>query len=216
MICHVATRGIRKQDVYVVDADRLDFLDVLHRIAEDGQWRLLSYCLMGNHYHLIVEVPDGDLAAVMHRLNSTYAKRFNERHAYAGHLFETRYWADDLKHEERLLAAIGYVGRNPVKAGLCRSAGEWPWSSAGAAMGDKRCPPYLDAKRLWELVGPSLAAAQSRLRQMYDEDSPPAGEALRDAIRRHVYEAHHRDGLSVHELAEVLQLNTSSVLKLMH
>jgi REP element-mobilizing transposase RayT len=215
MICHVAIRGIRKQDVYVVDADRLDFLDVLTRIAEDAQWQLLSYCLMGNHYHLVVEVPDGHLAAAMQRLNSTYAKRFNERHAYAGHLFERRYWADDLKHEERLLAAIGYVGRNPVKAGLCRTAGEWPWSSAGAAIGDKRCPPCLNVNRLWELMGPTPAAAQSRLREMYDEVAPVPGEALRDAIKRHVHEAHHGDGLSVHEVAEALQLSTSSVLKLM-
>ncbi|MDX6535634.1 MAG: hypothetical protein QOF68_3378 [Gaiellales bacterium] len=215
MICHVATRGNRRQAVYLHDADRLNFLDVLHHITAEHQWNLLSYCLMGNHYHLVVEVPDGDLATGMHRLNSTYARRFNERHGFAGHLFEKRYWSDDLEQEERLLAAIGYVGRNPVRAGFCERAADWVWSSAGAAMGDRRCPAYLNLTRLWDLVAPTHAAAQSRLRQMYDEELLPPLEALREAIKRHVSRAHHGDGLSVHEVAEALQLSTTSVLKLM-
>jgi putative transposase len=214
MICHVTTRGNRKQDVYVVDGDRLTFLEVLEHAAGEAHWNVLAYCLMGNHYHLVVEVPEGNLATGMHLLNCTYARRFNERHGYAGHLFEKRYWSDDLKHEDRLLAAIGYVGRNPVRAGLCERAGDWVWSSAGAAMGNRRAPSFLNVTRLWDLVAPTHEAAQTRLRAMYDDDAPPPAEALRDAIKRHVARAQ-SEGLSVHEIAEALQLNTPSTIKLM-
>jgi len=202
--------------MYVDDPDRLEFLEVMQRVVKDELWNLLSYCLMGNHYHLIVEVPSGDLATGMRRLNSTYAIRFNQRHGYEGHLFERRYRCYDLKHEQRLLAAIGYVGRNPVRAGLCNRARDWPWSSVGAAIGERRCPSYLNVERLWALVGPTPEAAKVALREMYDEDrEPPPAEALREVIRQYVDQAHSRDGLSVQELADALDVPTASVLKLM-
>jgi REP element-mobilizing transposase RayT len=214
-MCHVGSRGNDRQAIYRDDADRLEFLEVLERVAADAGWNVLAHCLIGNHYHLVVEVPNGELAAGMHRLNSTYAKRFNHRYARKGHVFERRYWSDDIEDEDHLLSVIGYVGRNPVRAGLCGRAGEWVWSSVGPAIGEKSCPPYLNVKRLWQLVGGIEAEAQAQLRRMYDEEARSPAETLREAIRQQVTEAHHSEGLSVHEVAEALQLSTASVLKLM-
>jgi putative transposase len=215
MICHVTIRGVRRKEIYRDDVDRHTFLNVLRRVVDNERWHLLAYCLMGNHYHLVVEVPDGDLASGMRVLNSMYARRFNERHAYEGHLFEKRYWSDAFTEEERMLAAIGYVGRNPVRAGISRRAGDWPWSSVRAALGQEKPEPCLNVRRLWELVGTSDADAQARLREMYDEAAPAPGDAVREAVRRHIELAHNRDGLTLAELAEALQVPPAFVLKLM-
>jgi putative transposase len=213
MIGHIWVRGNRKQSVFVDDADRMMFLEVLRGVVAERRWRLLAYCLMGNHYHLIAEIPDGDLTAGMHLLNSTYARRFNHRHEVGGHLFEKRYGSKDLSGEEHLITTIGYVARNPVSAGLCERAGDWRWSSARAALGQAPAPPFLDTARLWSLLGPTDESAQSRLRRIFEDGAD--GHALRDAIRERLISANRLHGLTVREIAEALGVSTTTVIKLM-
>jgi REP element-mobilizing transposase RayT len=101
-----------------------------HRTAERFAWVCHVICLMNTHYHVIVEAPQPRISAGMQRLNGTYARRFNRRHERRGHLFENRFVSWVVREERHLTLACCYVLNNPVRAGLCRTAENWPWSSA--------------------------------------------------------------------------------------
>lgn len=124
---HVTTRGNDGADIYVDVGDRQLFLSLLDRIAGDSDWALHAWCLMTNHFHLVVENRQANLSAGMHRLNGLYARWFNERHERTGHVFGSRFRAKPIVGERQLYNTAEYVFDNPVRAGLCRSRVEWPW-----------------------------------------------------------------------------------------
>jgi len=90
-----------------------------------------AYCLMPNHYHLLVETPRANLDDAMQRLNGTYALRFNRHHERTGHLFQGRYGSTLITDDDYALTVVRYIAANPVQAGLCAGPEDWPWSSAG-------------------------------------------------------------------------------------
>jgi REP element-mobilizing transposase RayT len=149
---HAWTRGNRKQATFLTDRDRFIFLSLLGKVVERMEWRLLAYCLMGNHLHLIVETPRGNLSEGMQRLLSRYALGFNQRHDEVGHLFQGRFGANRITTDEQLWAAAAYVARNPVEAGLCERAEDWRWSSHAATIGLATPPAWLDSPRLIALL----------------------------------------------------------------
>src|SRR3954451_9098342 len=166
MICHVGTRGDRHEPVYVDDEDRWDFLGLLTDVTRRAEWRVLSYCFLGNHYHLMLEVPHGNLAWGMHRLNSIFASRFNSRHGYVGsHLFQKRYFSKLIENHRYLMVAHAYVALNPVEAGLCRHAETWSWSSAGALLGHRPPARVLSADRALELIHRDRSTAREHLQK---------------------------------------------------
>jgi putative transposase len=126
----------------VDDVDRAAFTFLLKQAAELFDVQLIAWCLLGTHFHLIVECRREQLSLAMHRLNGLYAQRFNKRHARRGHLFEERFSSWVVSTEDHLSAAIRYVVENPVAAGLCRSPEEWSWSW-----------PRLDSPSLSDLRG---------------------------------------------------------------
>ena len=134
-IFHIATRSVDERHAFRTVADRWSFLGILSEIVDAYEWRCKSYCIMGSHYHLIVETPKPNLSRGMQRLNGTYAQRFNGRHCRRGHLFGSRFCSVLTKSERHLLAALRYVARNPVKAGLCEEPSDWRWSSYRATIG---------------------------------------------------------------------------------
>jgi putative transposase len=129
-IHHVTARGI---PIFVTDLDHLDFLSLLQSVVREMAWLCHAYCLLGTHYHLVVDAPLERLSPGMRRLNGTYARRFNRRHGRRGHLFESRYAAWRVHDDRHLSATLTYVLDNPVRAGLCSSAQDWPWSNAARA-----------------------------------------------------------------------------------
>ena len=114
--------------LFVDDLDRIDFLQLLRTTRKRFEWRCLAHCLLGTHYHLIIEASQENLSSGMQRLNSVYAKRFNRRYGYRGHVFEDRFASFVIEDEPHLQAAVAYVHQNPVRAGLCKRAEEWRWS----------------------------------------------------------------------------------------
>jgi putative transposase len=129
---HVTSRGNRGAHIFLADLDRLDFLDLLRSTVVRSEWRLHAHCLMGTHYHLLLDAPRERLSEGMHRLNGVYALRFNRRYGLKGHLFETRFSSHVLRDESHLSAAVLYILENPVRAGLCNDPSDWPWSAAPA------------------------------------------------------------------------------------
>jgi putative transposase len=128
---HVTARG-NAQDV--IFRDDLDYLGFIRGLAEEvsrHEWLCHSFCLMPNHYHLLLETPKPNVGVGMHRLNGSYARRFNARHGRAGHLFQGPYHAQVLQRDEHLLEVCRYIALNPVRGGLCTDPAAWRWSSHG-------------------------------------------------------------------------------------
>jgi REP element-mobilizing transposase RayT len=163
-IYHITARSIRGHALFESDADCLFFLLLFARVCAAYGWQCIAYCLMPNHYHLLIAVPEGTLSAGFHRLNSTYAHWFNEVHGYHGHVFEARFYSGPIEGDGHLLAAIRYIVLNPVRAGLCTLPGQWPWSSHRAMCGAVRCPPFLTTT--WLAL---FARERRRAREIYVE-----------------------------------------------
>jgi REP element-mobilizing transposase RayT/biotin operon repressor len=140
---HVYARGNRRQAIFRDDRDREAYLRLLGRTAADREWRFLAYCLMDNHVHLLLETPSSNLGAGMQQLHGRYAREFNDRHRFSGHLFQGRYGAVRVIDDTQLWTTVRYLAQNPVDAGLCDAAHHWPWSSHGAIVAGA-APVWLD------------------------------------------------------------------------
>ncbi len=132
---HVTARGNAQADIFSDDADRQQLLDLLYHTVDRHDWYCHAYCLMGNHYHLLVETNSATLAKGMKFLNGTYTQYFNRRHRRVGHVFQGRYKAILVQKESYLLELARYIVLNPVRAQMVRSARDWPWSSYRATAG---------------------------------------------------------------------------------
>jgi len=126
---HVTSRGVNRCAVFADDVDRVVFLRLLAECVERFAWRCHAFCLMGTHYHLVVETVRARLSAGLHRLNGLYAQHFNHRHDRVGHLFGGRFHSWIVEDEAHLAATCRYVVQNPVRAGLSATAADWPWSA---------------------------------------------------------------------------------------
>lgn len=172
-IYHVVARGNERKAIFRDAADRERFLEILRLTVERYCWLALAYCLMGNHYHLLVETPKANLAKGMRQLNGVYAQSFNRRHGRDGHLFQGRYGARLVQADEHLLGAVRYIVRNPLRAGICTRLDEWPWSSHRATIGE-RPPGFLASERLLSFLGESRPSARaSYLALVESEEKPP-------------------------------------------
>ena len=126
---HVSARGIAQRGhIFRDDDDRSAFLDLVADSGDTHSWTCHAHCLMGTHYHLVLETTREALSAGLHRLNWRYAMRFNSKYRLFGHLFAGRYSARVVESEEYLHDACAYVLLNPVRAGLCDRIEQWPWS----------------------------------------------------------------------------------------
>ena len=131
---HVTSRGDRREDIYHDDADRRAWLSVLAQVCKRFNWIVHAYCLMSNHYHLLVETPDANLSAGMRQLNGVYTQLTNRAHGRVGHVFQGRFKAIVIDKDNYLLELVRYVVLNPVRAGMVQDPGRWVWSSYGAML----------------------------------------------------------------------------------
>jgi REP element-mobilizing transposase RayT len=129
-IYHLGTRGVDQCTVYVDDPDRRTFLRLLASVVADYDWDVQTLCLMTNHYHLVVATERPLLSLGMQRLNGRYAEIFNRKFKRTGHLWGDRFWVRLVEDEDDLVAVCEYVVNNPVRAGLCARAADWPWSAS--------------------------------------------------------------------------------------
>ena len=145
---------------------------MLADVLSAHRWDCHSYCLMPNHYHLLVETPEPDIASGMHKLNSRFAHWFNTRHDVTGHLFERRYRSVVVESDEHLLELVRYIALNPVRASLCDRAEMWDWSGYGSLAGVRKPDPLLTTSRIMDAFGPGLEPAQTRLRMFVGDGRP--------------------------------------------
>jgi putative transposase len=164
-IYHVYSRGSNRQAIFAFDSDRTDFLECVNRVVRVYELRCLSYCLMPNHYHLVLQTPDTRLSQAMKALNGRYALRFNRRHKRDAHLFRNRFGAVLQETDSQLLWTLRYTVRNPIEKGFCARPDEWPWSSYRASVGLDDVPLFLDISGLLSYFGDEISEAMTRYRE---------------------------------------------------
>ena len=176
-IRHIWCRGNRKQPIFVDDFDRERFMVLLAKVSRKLGWRCIAYCLMGNHVHLVIDVPASTISRGMQLLNGQYAQAFNRRHGYVGHLFQGRFKDSRVDDDAYSLQVGRYVVLNPVRAGMVGDAVEWSWSSHPAMLGKVAPPPFLDVE--WTLG--QFARKLELARQAYTDFIAAGQEALHEA-----------------------------------
>lgn len=166
---HVTSRGNAQEDIYLDDSDRRIFLRLLGTSVTQHRWLLHAFCLMGNHYHLLLETPQPNLSRGMRQLNGVYSQCFNRRHERVGHVFQGRFTAILVERETYLLELARYVPLNPVRAGFVSSAERWPWSSYRAAAGLEPVPPWLNTTGVLGRFGSEPARASMRFQEFVQD-----------------------------------------------
>lgn len=172
-VVHVITRGNARGAIVRDDDDRHDFLVLLTRAVDRYRWLCHAYCLMDNHYHLLIEVPLGNLPNGMRHLNGLYAQRFNARYDRSGHLFQARYRSILVEKNSYLLTVARYIVLNPVRASVVRRPGDYRWSSYPATAGLEEPPDFLTTDWLLAQFSSRRSLAQRRYREF-------VGSVLRD------------------------------------
>jgi putative transposase len=142
-VYHITSRGNEKKLVFKHDQDRENFLNTLQHVNKRYNWTCHAYCLMSNHYHLLIETPDGNLSLGMRQLNGVYTQLFNKRHLRTGHLFQGRFKGILIQKDSHLLEVCRYVVLNPVRARMVESPDAWKWSSYCATTGKEKAHPCL-------------------------------------------------------------------------
>lgn len=134
-VYHLTARGNARAAIFLDDEDRFQFLTILDDLVERYNWSCHGYCLMDNHYHLLIETPDGNLSTGMRQLGGIYTQRFNRRHDRTGHVFQGRYKSILVEKQSYLLELCRYLVLNPVRAGMVKNPGDYLWSSYLATTG---------------------------------------------------------------------------------
>ena len=183
-IYHVTSRGDRQEIIYESDADRQQWLDILCKVCDRYNWRVHAYCLMDNHYHILLETADGNLSKGMRQLNGVYTQYFNRQHNRVGHVYQGRYKAILVEKDSYLLELSRYVVLNPIRAGMIKNMGEWHWSSYLVTIGKHPSPDWLEVDWLLSQFG----LQRNRSRRKYIDfvregiGLPPVWDNLRHQI----------------------------------
>ena len=162
---HVTGRGNERKPIFRDEKDRKLFLDTLFQVTERFNWLCHAYCLMGNHYHLVIETPDGNLSHGMRQLNGVYTQGFNRRYHRVGHLLQGRFKGILVQKDSHLLELCRYVVLNPVRAKAVKHPRDWPWSSYRATAGQASIAPCLTVDEVLSHFGQRRSAAQEKYRE---------------------------------------------------
>jgi putative transposase len=176
---HVTSRGNSRRKIFIDESDQIRFLTLFGLVVQLRRWTCHGYCLMPSHYHLLFTTKEADLARGMQRLNSTYAQSFNKRYADVGHVFQGRYYSVLVETERHMVELCRYIALNPVRAGLCDRAEDWPWSSYRAVAGLVEAPAFLSVEETLKYFGNDTSAAR---RELVDFVSEGAASQRADRI----------------------------------
>ena len=198
--------------VFKDDHDRSHFLGALAEAQRRTDWTCFAYCLMGNHYHLLLQAPEDGLRKGMHHINSSHAIRFNLRHEQTGCVFERRYQARLVEDWEHGMEAVRYIALNPVRAGLCRHAADWRWSSYRATAGLERAAAGVDADAALHWFNGDRAAFVAAVAAASGQpERPPLLDVLQDGRPERLRIARRLYGYTQAEMAEALAVSTATV-----
>jgi putative transposase len=162
---HIISRGIARMTIFHNEKDWIKFIQFMERVTEKYNWTCHAYCLMSNHYHLLLETPDANMVPGMKQLNQFYSQFYNWKYQRVGPVLQGRYKAWLIEKEEKFLDNCRYIVNNPVEAKMVEHPSEWPWSSFRATRGLEKVPGYLETDFLLKHFSSSRKKAQ----KMYED-----------------------------------------------
>jgi len=215
---HVTSRGNEQKDIFKSRMDREKFLDYLASATERYGAAIHVYCLMSNHYHLLLETPGGNLSQIMRHINGAYTTYFNVKRKRAGHLFQGRFKAILIEADEYALELSRYIHLNPVRAGISGKPGEYHWSSFTSYVGQSKPPDWLKTDFILGCFGKNGSDAGNKYRSFVEDllgkkyDSPLKGSIGTDVLGttgfvRAVTETHVGNREMVRDLPALRQLS---------
>jgi REP element-mobilizing transposase RayT len=170
-IYHAMSRGVDGREIFLDDSDRTTFCRMLAETKKSHGLRVFAYCLMGNHFHLLIQIGDSPLYSGMHQFLTRYSLYFNQRHDRVGYLFQSRYTAALCRQDSYLRILLRYIHLNPVRANLVNDPGEWIWSGHRGLIG-RVCDELLDSSTLAELRGETLSQLRAAYLDSLQEGDP--------------------------------------------
>lgn len=222
------SRGNTKQKIFLADDDRRSFIDALDGVVGEFSWVCHAYCLMDNHYHLLVETPKANISEGMQRLNGNYCRGFNRKYNRIGHVTQGRFISPLVENDRYLFVLYRYILLNPVNEGLVNAPELWRWSSYAATVGLVPAPRFLEVGYTLSLFsenpGKARDAFASFISGGLEEEGWVEGSGIMlellvkgandkqqrmSAIRK----AHMELGLSVQEIAEYLRIHPATVYR---
>ena len=168
-VYHVPSRGNARHDIVADDRDRSQWLSFLAHVVDRYGWLCHAYCLMDNHYHLVIETPKPNLSIGMRQLNGRYTQAYNRRHEQVGHVFQGRFTAILVEKDAHLRELCRYVVLNPVRAKIVSHPRLWMWSSYRATVGETKAPGWLTTDWILSQFGQRGGPAQARYRTFVAE-----------------------------------------------
>lgn len=221
---HIFTRGVARSVIAHDSADYEHALDLLERAASRFELRCHAWCYLPNHSHLLVTSELGNISQAMHWIGTCTAQAFNQRHERTGHLYQGRFGSRLVNDDSYFLELARYVPLNPVRAGLCNSLDEWPWSSYAATVGLKPRPSSLDPSVFVDLLGSIEAyarwVADSASTSLLDDRGvplppprTPLETLLPDDSAQSIAHAHFHHGYSKAAIARYLGVSPGQVAR---
>jgi len=166
---HVTTRGNERKEVFKSQRDREKFLSYLESAVMRYGAVIHAYCLLNNHYHLLMETPSGNLSQIMQHINGAYTNYFNTKRKRSGHLFQGRFKAILIEADEYVTELSRYIHLNPVRAGMVKRPEEYPWSSYQDYVGERIAPEWLKTEFVLGYFGKKRSAAVGKYRKFVED-----------------------------------------------
>lgn len=182
---HVTSRGNAQGDIYLSDTDRVAWLDTLGDVCRRFNWVCHAYCLMGNHYHILIETPDANLSKGMRQLNGVYTQWFNRAHQRVGHVFQGRFKGILVDRDTYLMELARYVVLNPVRAKMVKRVDQWPWSSYRATCSKTEKPEWLHVDFILSQLSTRHASAVVKYAEFVQQGKALSG--VWDKLQGQVY-----------------------------
>lgn len=180
-VYHITSRGNAGEKIFFTDSDRDTFLETLAQTVDRYGWLCHAYCLMTNHYHLVIETPNANLSRGMRHLNGVYTQWINRHNKRTGHIFQGRFKSILVEKESHLLELARYVVLNPVRAEMVRSPRDWRWSSYRATAGQVEVPGFLSVGWILAQFDPEPSRAVHAYRRFVRQGR---GMTIWDDLRR--------------------------------
>ncbi|MQA42297.1 REP-associated tyrosine transposase [Rugamonas aquatica] len=207
---HVTCRGNRREPVFRDRTDRLTWLMEIERVCRRFHFVVHAFCQMTNHYHILIETPEGNLGQGMRQLNSAYSQYFNRRHELVGHVMQGRYHAILVQKETYLRELARYIVLNPVRGGIVEAPGDWEWSSYRAMTGETPAPGWMATEWLLACFGPDPMAARVAYQQFVmagmRSDSPLKNLSFRCILGDATFIARHRESAKEAKSVEIARV----------
>jgi len=204
-IYHVMIRGINQQVIFEDTEDNEKMLQTLSEVKAVSKCKVFAYCLMHNHYHIVLKVEEESLEQIFKRLGSRYVYWYNIKYNRLGHLYQDRYKSEAIESDRNLLAVIRYVHQNPVKAGIVKDVSDYPWSSYTEYIGTSR---IIDTDYIYSIMDKKEFESFSRkesTEKALDDDKPKTFQITDKEAKKKIYEI---SGLT--NATEIQYLETSA------